>query len=240
MIVEPCRNVFQRALNRAGHRFGVKPFPVRFSSPLRGPRVFDDIYAKNYWQDDESRSGGGSTVEATAGYRPQLVHWLKALSIRSMFDAPCGDLNWMPLVLEQVEVDYIGGDIAAEAVAAALQRRRDLDIRQFDIRSDVFPAVDLWHCRDTFFHLSFEDIWKALDNAATSPIRYAALTTHKARLLKNLDVETGGFRLLDLERPPFNLPPALAYLRDYQPGGFPRYVGIWSIEALQQCVNHDH
>lgn len=235
MIVQPHRNIAQRICNRLTHRFGIKPFPVTFNSSLPevgSTGVFDAIYHTNYWESAESRSGGGSTIAATALYRAQLIDWLNRLSIRSKFDAPCGDLNWMPLVLEQVDLHYIGGDISIGAVEDARQRRPDLDIRHFDIRSDLFPDVDLWHCRDTFFHLSFADIGRALANASKSNIRYAAITTHKAKMLRNLDIETGGFRLLDLERPPFNLPRPIAYLNDTKKGTFPRFVGIWEREQL--------
>jgi hypothetical protein len=209
---------------------------VTFNSSLPEagkPDVFDKIYETNYWDTEESLSGGGSTLEATEVYRIELVQWLQRLGIRSMFDAPCGDLNWMPLVLERVNLRYIGGDISVRAVEDARKRRPDLDIRQFDICTDEFPDADLWHCRHTFFHLSFADIKKALANACRSNIRYAAITTHKALWLRNLDIETGGFRLLDLRRPPFDLPTPLTWLSDTEKGTFPRFVGIWSIDQLR-------
>jgi hypothetical protein len=36
---------------------------------------------------------------------------IEKFSIKSMFDAPCGDFNWMKLVLDKVKVDYVGADI---------------------------------------------------------------------------------------------------------------------------------
>jgi hypothetical protein len=150
-----------------------------------------------------------------------------------MFDAPCGDLNWITEVIDQTGIEYVGGDIANEAVAAARLRRPDLDIRLHDICVDDFPSVDLWHCRDALFHLSFADIRRALTTAETGRVGYAAITTHRARFLTNLDIQTGGFRLLDLERPPFNFPKPLIYLRDYSRGEFPRFVGVWRMSDLR-------
>jgi hypothetical protein len=238
MFVLPRRNVVQRAMNRVTHRFGIKPFPVRFecSLPQAGAdpgTVFNAVYESNYWDSAESKSGGGSELKAAQRYIPQLVEAIRTLGIRSMFDAPCGDLNWMPPVLDQTGIDYIGGDIADEAIAIARERRPDLDIRRFDICADDFPSVDLWHCRDTLFHLSFDAIRQALDRLRKSDIKYAAITTHRALYLKNLDIKTGGFRLLDLERAPFSFPRPLRYLRDYPPGRFPRFVGIWKVEDLR-------
>ena len=151
-----------------------------------------------------------------------------------MFDSPCGDLNWMVEVLARVEIEYIGGDIADAAHASARARLRKSRIDHFDICADPYPEADLWNCRDTFFHLSFADIRRALDQAERSNIRFVALTTHRARMLRNLDIATGGFRLLDLERPPFNFPPAPRYLKDHASGKFPRFVGVWSMDSLRE------
>ena len=237
MIVLPKRNVLQRAINRSVHRFGIKPFPVRFESSLpeagRDPAtVFNAVYAANYWESAESKSGPGSERQTTARYVPQLIRAIRELGITSMFDAPCGDLNWMGEVIDQTGIGYIGGDVADEAVATAKLWRPDLEVRRFDICVDEFPAADIWHCRDTLFHLSFADIHNALTKAHSSKISYAAITTHRARYLSNLDIKTGGFRLLDLERPPFNFPKPLRYIRDFPAGQFPRFVAIWRMADL--------
>lgn len=241
MFVLPKRNIAQRALNRSLHRFGIKPFPIRFecSLPEAGDdpsTVFNAILAANYWESSESKSGGGSELKVAGRYIPKLVEAIKQLEIRSIFDAPCGDLNWMPYVLDQTGIDYIGGDVAREAVEAAKARRADLDVRLFDITRDAFPDADLWHCRDALFHLSFADIHKALKTAASSNVRYAAITTHRALYLRNLDIKTGGYRLLDLQRPPFNLPKPVRYLKDYVWGSFPQYVAIWRMDDLRAAI----
>ena len=235
MIVLPKRNIVQRALNRALYRFGIRPFPIRFESSLPeagadAATVFNAVYATDYWGTLETKSGGGSTIEATAQYVQQLIAAINELGVKSMFDAPCGDLNWMHRVITQTGVAYRGGDIASEAVELALRRHPNVSL--FDICADRFPSADLWHCRDTFFHLGFADIRRALAKARESDIEYAAITTHRARWLKNVDIKTGGFRLLDLERPPFNFPRAIRYLRDYPPQQFPRFVGIWRMSDL--------
>ena len=63
------------------------------------------------------------------------------------------------------------------------------------------------------------------------------MTTHRARLLRNLDIATGSWRYLDLQRAPFNLPRPAEYLRDYGLGEFPRFVAVWRVEALRTIVN---
>ena len=66
--------------------------------------MFNAIYEADYWDTPESKSGGGSTIKATAQYVPQLIAAINELGVKSMFDAPCGDLNWMPLVIDQTGI----------------------------------------------------------------------------------------------------------------------------------------
>jgi hypothetical protein len=154
-----------------------------------------------------------------------------------MFDAPCGDLNWIGDVIDETGIAYIGGDVSEIALDAARARRHDLDVRFFDIRSDRFPEVDVWHCRDCLFHLSFADGLAALNNFAESNVPWALITTNSARWLRNLDIETGGWRLIDLERPPYNLPRPELSLADYPVGlEFPRFVSLWPRVAIAKSL----
>lgn len=238
--VTPRRNLLQRAANRAGRRFGIMPFPVAFEGSLEGAgnrsNVFDEIYQTNFWGSDESASGPGSELARTQQYREALLDLLKRRRITSMFDAPCGDLNWIPSVLEQYPLDYEGGDISERAIELARKRRPDLKLRSFDICRDDFPKAQLWHCRDTLFHLSFDDIWQALDNASRASFDFVLITTNRSRMIKNLDIASGDMRYLDLERAPFHFPPALEYLKDYLKGDYPCYVGLWKAQTLADVV----
>ena len=134
---------------------------------------------------------------------------------------------------------YQGGDIAQSLITDLRERYPQISLEQFNITSSPFPEVDVWHCRDCLFHLPFADIQSALENFARSSIPYALLTTHAVAYMRNLDVTVGGFRYLDLERPPFSLPRALIYLRDFRLGlDFPRYVGLWSRKQIIASLQH--
>ena len=52
-------------------------------------------WKSNNWRKDESASGDGSSLEYTENLRRELPHLFKKFSIKTIFDAPCGDLNWM-------------------------------------------------------------------------------------------------------------------------------------------------
>lgn len=224
---------------RVDHFFfpmGINLMPKAYSPVSAGDSrqdVFDQIFDSNSWGSLESRSGVGSELDFTKHYREKLLELLRQQKIRSMIDAPCGDLVWMKEVLKEIDLEYVGGDISSHLVAELKLQYPKLEIRKFDICVDSFPDVDLWHCRDCLFHLPTKDIFTALENFSRSNIPWALITSHKSLLHRNLDVAVGGFRLLDLERAPFRLPPPTARLADYRRGkDFPRYVGLWSRQAI--------
>jgi len=229
----------KRIVNRVGRPFGINPFPRAFPNQTTSQiseraEVFDSIYRSNFWGSGESRSGVGSEVGFSQAYLARLRGLLEQRGLKRLFDAPCGDLNWSIDLAHDPDVTYAGGDISASLIADLRQQHPEVALRVFDICTDSFPAADVWHCRDCLFHLPFADIRRALENFSRSSIPYAMLTTHRARWLhRNLDVSLGGFRFLDLERPPIGLARAEEYLPDYRKGSdFPRYVGLWSRSAI--------
>lgn len=236
--------LLKRIVNKIGRPLGVNPFPRAFPNPLaasasRRSEVFDAVYLENFWGSEQSRSGLGSERDFAERYRSALEALMRQRGFRSIFDAPCGDLNWMGDLITSNSWSYAGGDISRHVVEEVQRKHPELSVRVFDVCEDPFPEADVWHCRDCLFHLPFADVRKAFENFARSNIPHALLTTHKARLLhKNLDVEAGGFRFLDLERPPISLPAAADYLQDYRKGtDFPRYVGLWTRENIRQALS---
>ena len=233
----------KRIVNALGKPFGINPFPRAFANTTVEPaseraEVFDTIYRANFWGSDESRSGVGSERDFSMAYLKSLRTLLQERGLRCIFDAPCGDLNWMAGLATDPQISYAGGDISQTLIADLRQRFPEIDLRAFDICHDAFPQADVWHCRDCLFHLPFADIRRAFDNFAQSKIPFALLTTHSARLHRNLDVAAGGFRYLDLARVPISLAPAEAYLRDYRPGrDFPRFVGLWTRGAIADALS---
>jgi hypothetical protein len=129
--------------------------------------------------------------------------------VKSIFDAPCGDFNWMRLVTNETRVRYHGADIVPALIEA--NRRNygtpETDFSVFDITRDAFPAADLWLCRDCLFHLSYADTLAALENFSRSRIPLLLTSTHlNPKRLPNRDIRTGGYREIDLCAAPFGLP----------------------------------
>ena len=176
--------------------------------------IFTDIYRKNSWGDTESRSGPGSTVFRTRLLRPALVQLLRDLKIKSVLDAGCGDFNWMR-VADLAEIDYIGVDIVNEIVKRNSDQYSDSS-RRFeclDLTRDPLPAAELVLCRDCLVHFSFSDMDGALRRMRASGARYLLATTFDATET-NCDIVTGGWRPLNLQKPPFSFPRPVRKLWD--------------------------
>src|SRR6476619_3002617 len=126
--------IFIRIGNAVGKPFGLNPFPRAFAnagSQMGRQAAFDAIYQHNGWNSTESPSGPGSEVNRAKAYRLQLDQCLDRLGCNTMFDAPCGDLNWILPVLRDRK--YVGGDIARSLVADLRISHPGLDLRVFDI-----------------------------------------------------------------------------------------------------------
>jgi len=191
--------------------------------------AFETIYQENYWGDGESRSGWGSTLEYTGPLRSALEKLTRKLGTRVMFDAPCGDFNWMQHVRLPEDCRYIGGDIVASLIVK-LQAQYAGPKRQFqviDIVQDELPHADIWLCRDVLFHLPTADIIKTFKNFARSQISYMLTTTYDFQKF-NADVKPGGFRYVNLRRPPFSLGQPELKIADFVAPAPPRYLALWS------------
>lgn len=80
--------------------------------------IFTNIYQKNLWHmnQNESKSGMGSTMNYTTNLRQILPEIIKNYSIKSFIDTSCGDWNWMKLIKNQLDCQYIGIDIVEDII----------------------------------------------------------------------------------------------------------------------------
>jgi hypothetical protein len=201
--------------------------------------VFTSIWKSNYWADDESLSGPGSTLAYTETIRRELPLVFEKFGIKSVFDAPCGDFTWMKEVLKTTQVNYTGGDIVKGIVSQnQAYSNEHTKFVVFDITAMPFPKADLWICRDVFFHLSHKDIVASLQQFAASEIPYFLTTTHKNNGFSNTDIHTGDFRLIDLFAPPYNFPADVLYrFEDYIPPHPPREMCLFTRDQIGQVVS---
>ncbi len=197
--------------------------------------IFSQIYEENYWGNGESRSGGGSTLEATASLRCELPGVLVELGARSMLDAPCGDFHWMREVELGVE-QYIGGDIVPsliEHLSAEFAGDPRRTFRVIDLTTDPLPDVDILFCRDCLQHLALDLAQRVLDNFRRSSCRHLITTTFPD-VKFNPRGFTGGTNTLNLQIAPFDLPAPLRFLEDHGSNDavYRRCMGVWSRDQL--------
>jgi len=197
--------------------------------------TFTRIYRSNFWGSTESVSGKGSDLDRAQRVMRELPVLIKDLGVKSILDAPCGDFNWMQYV-NLGNCQYFGGDIVYDLV----ERNRSeygSEARLFihlDITKDNFPRVDLLLCRDCLIHLSFDLIQRALNNIRRSGIKYLLTTTYPQKK-RNWDIDVGGFRPINLQAVPFNLPPPIQLIHeDVSPvnPSYERNLGLWTVDKM--------
>ena len=166
-------------------------------------------------------------MQRTEAIRAQLSGLLSSVGARSLLDAACGDFNWMrhtPLN----GVEYLGVDIVPELIARNQLMYED-QARRFatlDITRAVLPRVDVILCRDCLIHLSNGDGLRAVSNFKSSGARFLLATTHPG-MTENVDIESGAWRNLNLQLPPFNLPEPLKTITE--DGELGKTLGLWSL-----------
>ena len=143
------------------------------------PEIFNQMYDGTLsWGSNESDSGPGSTLNATAHIRKTLEFLIQNMPIQSICDIPCGDFNFMKKV-DLGDVKYIGCDIVKSLIENN-QEKFGAKLKNFlhvDIINDTCPNVDLIFCKDLFIHISNENVKKAVNNIKRSGSKYFMAST---------------------------------------------------------------
>jgi SAM-dependent methyltransferase len=172
--------------------------------------TFEGIYAQGRWGTDEQgkgTSGSGSTMESTKIYRAFLQDFLAAHRIRSVVDAGCGDWEFSQAI-DWKGIDYLGVDIVESVIKADQHRFSAANVRfaVADIVHDELPPADLLLVKEVLQHLSHADIARFLVQLPryrhvliVNDVNPTTLTAEP------VDIASGGYRWLDLTRPPYAL-----------------------------------
>lgn len=205
-------------------------------------KIFTKIYNNNEWKCSESVSGPSSTLLRTENIRKELPQLFKKYNIKTIIDAPCGDLNWMKHILNITDINYIGIDIVSQLIDINNHNFMSDKIKFIclDITSERLPRGDLLISRDFLFHLSYELILAFFYNFIDSNINYLLTTSHINPGFLNKNIKTGGWRYLDLKIYPFNFRNPIYKILD---GGGDRYLLLYSksqiISYLKNIPHND-
>ena len=204
--------------------------------------IFEKIIKENSWSRGrtESPCGPGSSIKYTENLRLHFPSLVEKFNIKSILDAPCGDFNWMKLVVPTLDIDYTGADIVSVLIEnnTNLYKTDKIKFEVLDITTDKLPNADLMMCRDCLFHLSNDSIKLFFDNFLNSNIKYLLTTTHYNNAdFKNTDIKDGNFRLLDLFSAPFNFDKdVLHQIDDWIDGYPPRGMILLSREQIKDAT----
>jgi SAM-dependent methyltransferase len=199
--------------------------------------VFTRIFKKKSWGGSRSASGAGSDPEQTQTLIRELPRLFDELEIQSILDVPCGDFEWMRH-LNLKTMRYTGGDIVEEMIQHNREAygKESVRFQCLNLVRDKLPEADLILCRDGLVHLSFDDVFKALQNICSTKATYLLATTFTDRI-ENEDILSGQWRTLNLERPPFSLTEPLKILNEkcpHQNGIYAdKSLGLWKIETVR-------
>ena len=216
----------------------IKGLRLKSKSP---EEVFTEIYRRNSWGGAVSVSGPGSDPEQTRTLVSELPSLFSAYNITSITDIPCGDFSWMALV-DRDGIRYTGADIVPELIRKNedLYGSETVAFRTMNIISGPLPRTDLILCRDCLVHFSFDNIFASLETIRRSGSEYLLTTTFTDRP-SNQDIVTGQWRPLNLQKPPFLLPPPLTLINENCTEGNGAFrdksMALWKISDLKPVEN---
>lgn len=164
--------------------------------------VFTLAYKSGQWHHG---SGSGSSPANTTGYRAFLAAYMRKHQIRSVLDIGCGDWQFSQFI-DWGHIRYLGVDIVPGIVARNQARFGHWPSPRFRT-GDVLdgyrmPGADLVLCKDLLQH------WPdaAIAELGTRLGGRRALLTYDLGTGPHEDTVPGGYRPLDLTRPPFSWP----------------------------------
>lgn len=223
---------------QAMHRRKGKLWPKILEDSVPVEERFTLIYQNKMWGEGESVSGSGSSLDYTENLRAQLPQLVLQYDITTIFDAPCGDLNWMKNLLPVLGVKYIGADIVKELIDTNQKRfaNENTHFLHIDIIKGEYPKADLMICRDCLFHFSYQDTIHVLENFVEAEISYLLTTTHITSL-PNSDIKTGDYRTINLFDFPYQFDGApLARIDDWVKPSIERQLCLWSRSQVASAL----
>ncbi len=181
--------------------------------------AFASIFREGSWH-AEVKSGEGSIPSRNRRYMKILRDFLREKQIKSVVDLGCGDWSFSRQI-DWSGIDYLGIDIVPELIDSLNERfgRPGVCFRRDNIVTCSLPQADLAISKDVLQHLPSPLVSQYIERLRS--FKYAILTNDRLkydarswrrlwRLVEtpvkpNIEIEPGGWRLLRLNDPPFQL-----------------------------------
>ncbi len=214
------------------HRSGMRRKHAHLKPAGREER-FSQIYATGVWTHGDSTlplSGHNSSLAATIEVRNVLPGLLKDFGSEVLLDVGCGDFTWMQETV--LPCKYIGVDIVKSVIAdnSAKFGSANTEFHVLDAISDTLPEADIVLCRDALVTLSLEDAQSVIRNILSKKRKILIMTSYRETFF-NSDIETGDFRVINLQKPPFRFPKPFLELSD-SASPSRRILGFWKTSDL--------
>jgi hypothetical protein len=202
------------------------PFSVIDTLPKEDTEVrrkaFVDVYDKKIWTHKEPNvplSGTGSTLPRTEMARQAIRTVIAGYGIKSIIDAPCGDLTWMQTLFpffDEHGVKYTGLDIVPSVIESNTRNFTSYKFKLHDLANDTMSTADLIFSREALQHMNAAEVIKTLDKINKSGSKYL-LMTHYFAGTKEENLRTlkdGNANIVNFLLEPYNLVAPIALFTD--------------------------
>lgn len=167
--------------------------------------VFNDIYTSKAWGEG---SGPGSHADGLAPYKSFLTRIINEHNIKSVMDCGCGHFGPYSDMDCWSDVDYTGIDVSelCHTLNLPLSNAHRIFL-QGDFLDMLLPHADLVLCKDVLQHWSEDHIQQGLAKFREFPLALITNSVINGPEPVNGQIETGGYRPLNLFQKPFGLVP---------------------------------
>jgi hypothetical protein len=187
--------------------------------------VFTNIYNKNLFG-GRCKSGFGSDPEHTEQITKELPKFINAYGIKTIIDAPCGEVQYMSEVLDQLNnYEYIGIDIVDDLInknSEVFKFNKRMSWACRNIVESELPIGDFLICRDCLVHL--DNTNTKLVAAKFKNYKYVASTN-----FPGLETNNGNWKPINLIIEPYNFgkPYEVIFDDDFVEGIGEKTLSIW-------------
>lgn len=206
---------------------------------MSNEQIMTDLYTRNAWGSQESRSGPTSTSQRTEQLRGQLPELFKKFSIQSILDCGCGDWTWMSEV-DLSNIDYVGADIVDPLLDYLQTKYKSPNIRfqKLDVMEDPAETADLWFVRDLLPLYPTSAYKLFFQRFLESDSKYIALSSVESDEPNDSGV-LGIWRRLNIKEQPFSLKHPIYIMPDGKQWRRQKYMLVFSRDQIQTWLDTD-